>query len=719
MPEITAVQRCKEYYENVYQNELVRLQKPHLALDECIQHFLDQRPSNGKKYNNKDRAIAFASSSFLHDIGAVTSAKLVSFALAKVLQSEDAITQDQLSSLASNTPDVLRWAIRYSRLFTRENSVLWQHLKANHHDDREWDKFFYVCNELNAVLKPFQSRIDDIEAKLSPLNLISFFSYLSVLAYENLMDEAQLERHQHIYHRIVLNRLKRSSPQDFAITEMSIAKSLKSHLSPIIFPSSDSDAHCQENLTLFSELIYATGELLDYEDSLNWFSFDEECGYTDQPFRSVIFNTSDQGSVEWQKTNKKLRLLWNYWLKRAVDELIIRGLHDIQIGKPENHDLNQLAYIKAIRSELMLKEVYGLPEKLETDLGVQIDLFKFMLFAELNSVFFQQDYIDEFKSIYAANGSLFQSLSMLAFNGLVNGNQNRFPMTWSTVENKMNGLIGWSVSSEFPLGNKNITKAIIDSWTVDLKTLACDNATIIPRLNERPYYKIGSYLFQFPWVVGLQNNANAAVNNLRRVGARRKNVQKETNQIEQLVGELLRQKGMNVVCGYHPRFAEGQENPGEIDVIAYADGVFLLIEVKSGYIRSSRQEAWLHKTGSLRKAAWQLRRKEVALKEALLSDSDLRSRFKYQQNELPSIFKSWIVDTSLEFDGQKIDGYLVTALETMIIALRDEKPFLNDFDALTADDELDVSISSLYSNSFSIKEFIRIIESGQVWNELI
>ncbi len=145
----------------------------------------------------------------------------------------------------------------------------------------------------------------------------------------------------------------------------------------------------------------------------------------------------------------------------------------------------------------------------------------------------------------------------------------------------------------------------------------------------------------------------------------------------------------------------------------------LLIEVKSGYIRSSRQEAWLHKTGTLRKAAWQLRRKEASLKDALLSDSELRSRLKYQENELPPIFKSWIVDTSLEFDGKEIDGYLVTALETMIIALRDEKSFLNDFDELPADDELDVSISSLYSNSFSINEFIQVIESGKVWNELI
>ncbi|MBB6055503.1 NERD domain-containing protein [Tolumonas osonensis] len=718
MSDVTAVQRCKEYYENVYQTELKRLQMSHLALDECIQHFLDQRPANGKKYSNKDRAVAFASSSFLRDIEAISSAKRASLALAKVLQYDDAISHDQLDFLASNTPDVLRWAIRFSKLFTRENSALWLYLKVDRRE-REWDKFFYVCNELNAVLKPFQNRIDELEAKLSSLNIISFFSYLSVLAYDALTKNEQLERHQKIYQRIVLNRLQKSTPQDFAITEMSIAISLKTDLSPIIFPSSDISLHCKENLALFSELIYATGELLDYENSANWFSFDEECGYTDQSFRPVIFNTSNQRAIEWEQTNKKLRLLWNYWMKRAIDELIIRGLHDHQFGLAENQELNQLAYIKAIRSELMLKEVYGFADKLETDSGIHIDLFKFMLFAELNSVFFQKDYIDEFKSIYEANGSLFQSLSMLAFNGLVNGMQNRFPMTWSTVENKVNGLVGWSVSPEFPSGNKNITKAIIDSWTVDLKELASHNSTIIPRLNERPYYKIGSYLFQFPWVVGHQNNANSAVNNLRRVGARRKGVKKETNRIEQNISELLRQKGMNVVCGYNPKFAVGQENPGEIDVIAYADGVLLLIEVKSGYIRSSRQEAWLHKTSTLRKAAWQLCRKENALKEAVLVDTALREQLNFQQDELPQMLKSWIVDTSLEFDGKEIDGYLVTSLETMIIALRDEKSFLNDFEEIAEDDTPSESYASLYQQSFSITEFIRIIESGRVWQGLI
>ena len=711
------IQRCKDYYENVYQMELDRLHEPQLALDECIQHFLDQRPTN-KKLSNRDRATAFVSSCFLRDVDAVLSAKKVSLALSKVLQYDDAISHEQLDFLATNVPDVLRWAIRYSKFFTREKSELWLYLKFSQ-KNRDWDKFFYVCNELTGVLKPFQAMIEDIEVQLSSLSLIDFLSYLSVLAYEGLsFDANESERLWKIYHRIVINRIQKCSDKDFAITEMDIAKSLKKNLSPIIFPSPGITKHCAENLDRFAQLIYAMGELLDYEGSIHWFCFDEECDYTDMPFQSVIFNKSEQGNIEWRSTNKKLRLLWNYWMNRAVDEFINRGLYTHQFGLAENHELNQLAVIKAIRSELMLKEVYGFSDKLETDTGIHIDVFMFMLFAELNSVFFQKDYIEEFKKIYETNGNLYQSLSMLAFNGLANGMQNRFPMTWSTVERKVNGLVGWSVCQEFPNGNKNITKAIIDSWTVDLKDLVSGNSSLIPRLNERQYYKIGSYLFQFPWVVGLQNNANSAVNNLRRFGARRKGVMKETNLIELNFGEQLRLKGMSVVCGYEPKF-DGNENPGEVDIIAYVDDVLLLIEVKSGYIRSSTQEAWLHKTNTLRKAVWQLQRKEIAVKDALLSDGQLRQRLNFDQSVLPATFKSWIVDTSLEFDGQMIDGYHVASLETALIALRDEVSFLQNFEELDENSKLLETETSLYSGAFNIREFINIIESGKIWDGLI
>ena len=146
-------------------------------------------------------------------------------------------------------------------------------------------------------------------------------------------------------------------------------------------------------------------------------------------------------------------------MQRAIDELINRGLYAYQIGSAENNEMNPLAYTKAIRSELMLKEVYGFSDELETDAGVHVDLFMFMLSAELNSVFFWKDYVSEFRAIYGNNDSLCESLSILAFNGLV----------------------GWSVSQAFPKGNKNITKTIIEAWTVDLKELEGFQSSLYPQ----------------------------------------------------------------------------------------------------------------------------------------------------------------------------------------------------------------------------------------------
>lgn len=401
-------------------------------------------------------------------------------------------------------------------------------------------------------------------------------------------------------------------------------------------------------------------------------------------------------------------------MTRGINEFISRGLHIQKIGLVENNELNKLAFIKAIRSELMLKEVYGFSDTIETNSGIHINTFMFMLFAELTSVFFQNDFIDEFKILYKNTGCTYKSLSMLAFNGILNGMQNRFPMTWAKIDDKINKLTCWSVNETFPNGNEIITRAIIETWSVDLKSLN-NNPSLIPRLNERPYYKIGNYLFQFPWVMGLQNNAHSAINNFRRIGNKRTGLLNETRQIEKNIADQLRLKNISVVCGYQPERSEN-EDPGEIDIIAYADGILLLIEVKSGYIRSSKKEAWLHKNGALRKASWQLQRKSIAVKEALLSDEHLREQLNLTNKETHQTFKSWIIDTSLEFDGQSIDGYFVTSLETLLIALRDEKSMLLDIDKTNEDIPRN---GSLYRDSFTMREFIDIIEFGKVWHGLI
>lgn len=193
-----------------------------------------------------------------------------------------------------------------------------------------------------------------------------------------------------------------------------------------------------------------------------------------------------------------------------------------------------------------------------------------------------------------------------------------------------------------------------------------------PRLYERPFYKIGRYSFQFPWVTALQNNLTAAVNNLRRVGQRRPAMRSETECIEHTLAEALRTRGFQVVVGYQPQ-TNGDLDAGEVDLLCHLDGFVLLIEVKSGFIRSTQHEVWLHRTNTLRKAARQLKRKRPAVLQALLFDQVLRSELGMRDKDRPTNLHSWVVDTSVEFDGDRVDEFKVVSREVLEVVLRDEK----------------------------------------------
>lgn len=297
-------------------------------------------------------------------------------------------------------------------------------------------------------------------------------------------------------------------------------------------------------------------------------------------------------------------------------------------------------------------------------------------------------------------------------NGLLTG-ENRFPMTWSEEQEKIRRITGWTVCEEHPKGSADSAKAILTFWTSDLKALSQQlkqqPRTPAPRLYEKPFYKIGRYSFQFPWVGAQQNNLTAAINNLRRVNARRADMQAETHRVELVLAEGLRQRGFAVEVGYRPLATE-EDDAGEVDLICHRDGVLLLLEVKSGYIRSTTHEVWLHRTNTLRKAAWQLRRKQVAVLSALMTDQGLRTRLGYHGLEPETDMRAWIVDTSIELDGQFVDGFRVVSREALEVILRDEKYLLRPMD------ELDEGArDSLFPDVFTADRFIAAVESDELW----
>lgn len=702
--------RCKQHYESIYEKNLPELSKGS-ALDESLHHFLDQRP-NGKSTSARDRATGLALAFFWLDVDAVAESKLASLALARVLHFDNAISVDVLLKLASIAPDALRWAIRYSKLFERMESPLWLALCSELEQD-DWQVFFGVCKRLLDQLKPFDELINSAEKELEHLSLLELFSYLSVLGYQELGQDVSGDRWK-IYNRIILRKLETCSQESFRLTESRLGQSLKKHLTPIIFPESPVEdiAQSRANLEWLAVLIAATQERIDYEGSINWFCFDSECRYQLKPGKSVIYNESEVGTTLWQRTEQKSELLWHYWMNRAVQAFVTSEMAEKTIGSPGNHELNQLAYIKAIRSEMQLQQIYGLGDKISLTDDTQVELHHLLLASELTSVFFQSQFIQPFQEYFRESGDIGYALGRLAIDGMLSG-ENRFPMTWSGEKEKVDRIKGWTVSEKYPQGSATAAKAILKFWTCDLKELSqqimLSPRAPTPRLCEQPFCKIGPYSFQLPWVGAQQNNLTAAINNLRRANPRRIDTQAETQRVELALADSFRKRGFVVEVGYRPLASE-EDDAGEVDLICHQDGVLLLIEVKSGYIRSTRHEVWLHRTNTLRKAARQLRRKRAAVKKALLTDQGLRFRLGYQGMYPETELRAWIVDTSIELDGQLVDGFKVVSREALEVVLRDEKHLLQSLDQL--DEECR---GSLFPDGFTADRLVAVVESDELW----
>lgn len=98
-------ERCRQHYQSVYERNQPKISKGH-ALDECLHHFLDQRPA-GKSLSAIDRATGLASAVCWLDAQAVASSELASLTLSRVLHFDHALSVDLLLHPASHNPDTL------------------------------------------------------------------------------------------------------------------------------------------------------------------------------------------------------------------------------------------------------------------------------------------------------------------------------------------------------------------------------------------------------------------------------------------------------------------------------------------------------------------------------------------------------------------------------------------------------------------------------------
>jgi len=707
--------------------------------------YLDNKPvRNGKpSINTAYRNAEFWASLFLWELPTecLESQPLV-LALARYLSQQQIANFELIQHIANVAPEAVRRAVRYSGIVLRQDSDRWKEIeRIAVTDAAEFGELVQICHTFNHA---HHIRLDKVElhsrllADISPLELLI---YASLYGFEHLVPKISNSASQEdgsendtqnawdAINDILIWKLRNCDESDFQLTEDVIGRSLREHLSPFLFPSPELPIIRNDLYSAFGDLIDAQLELNSFlERSVDAFCYDDNIRFEYAGTELVIAELNGAGRGAWKNNGEKLARLHNYWFYRAMDEFVVSGMATQQIGSSENHNENQIAFIKTIRTKLQLTEVYGLNESILADTGLQVDVFQALLSLELMTAFYIKDYVCPYAVHLRETGHWRSALATLAMGGMMQPiPQNRLPISFSERVTKIESIRPWTVSKSFPQGLAKTAEAILDFWTNDLsglsKQIRSGQSALIPELHERPMLKMGRYFLQLPWVVAMQNNSNAAINNLRRIGARRAEAREETDRIEQRLGKSLENRGFNVLLNYHPAKFE-EDNPGEIDVICALDGHILVLEIKSTYMRRSLKEAWLHKTTTLRKAGLQLCRKLKAVRLALIYDEDIVSSLGFKSADEVQSIQGWIVDTCIEHDHERFNGFLKVSLEEVLIALRDDRHLLNNPLGMSSNQEINIdkidlrgtiSSSTLYPNGFSGKRFIEVIENQSIW----
>ena len=471
----------------------------------------------------------------------------------------------------------------------------------------------------------------------------------------------------------------------------------------------------------FQDLMAAQIEMLEFVSrSLHAFCWDDGIRFERRGDRLEIVETDPAARAAWERNTRKLWQLQGYWMDRAVDAFAHSDMAHQRIGRPENEDDNRAAWIKALATQMRLNEVYGVGEQVSLEGGRSVNLFQALLAQELTAIFFLRDYIGVFAAHAQTEGHWRTALGRLALQGLLEGMQNRLPFTWSDRTAKVRRITGWTVTPEQPQGSVASAQAILDFWCYDMvalgERLGRDEPCLHPRLFERSVLQFGHAYVQLPWIAAFQSNGHAAINNLRRLGARRAETREETRRIEAHLAAALQARGFSVVLNWQP--PDDLREAGEVDVLAARDGHLFVFELKSTFVRQSVQDAWQHVATTLRKAGRQLVRKQAAVLGVLAGDMALQSALGLPEPPALERVHAWIVDTSIEGDHCFFSGCLKLSLEDILIALRDDRQHLFEGQVWTQAEELPLhSQVSLYPAGFDAVHFVNVVQSQAVWGE--
>ena len=740
----------RNYYDDLAARALGNGLPLDVAVERAASAYLDGKPATqGKrKLTRNERDSLFWLSRTVKDCPTnVWATESMVLALAQYLGQESLAVQGLIDAVARIAPDALIRAVRYSGLVLNQQSPRRTELTLAGTSSPDVGE---LCRLLDIFDLAHRMRVATLQVekyRLIDLSAFEFLVYASLYAFKcfvgkeiaamkaGVATESSTELAWYAINDLLAWKLETAGESSLKLTDESIGKSLARHLRPILFDEGRGGAsEAVQNFHAFHALVDAQIELNEFiSRSADAFSYNDSFKFVRHEDRLEIMEVDQAARTAWQNDGQKLRRLHDYWFHRAMDAFVEQVAADPglwEIGRQENADSNRMAWLRALQARLRLQEVYGIPNAVKTDSGEFVDLFQALLSLNLMSAFFERDFLLAFADRIASTGNWCAALQHMTMEGLLNGMQNRFPITWSGREEKITNITGWTVTKSQPKGSPRMASAILDFWTYDMAVMAARlkqrEPGLQPHLFERPVLKFGSTLVQLPWIVGMQNNSTAAINNLRRLGSWRGKVQEETQRIEASLASALESRGFRVLLNWQPSREGALDDPGEVDVIATRDGHLFVLEVKSTFIRTSQREAWVHATRTLRKAGLQLHRKVEAVLRASKGDSDFPLAIGSDDGQRIEHHHGWIVDTSIERDHQHFSGFLKISVEEMLIALRDDRHLLKDLsEFLTAPPETtemhdqgqEHDKTTMYPDGFNAKRFVEILETGVVWDE--
>ncbi|MEF9978154.1 MAG: hypothetical protein RR969_03885 [Thermomonas sp.] len=719
------------YYETSYTQAKAAGLTDSLAAALAADAFLDGKPAG--KATASERLAAFWSSTFIRELPQQAwTHESLRLALARYLAQDAMEVPGLVAHLASHAPDALQWAARHSGLVSWQVSPRFREIEAlatSHPDEfAEFVRIFFIFRQAR---EERVAEVDRFRAPLAGLTPLELLAYASLYAFEHIVP-AQLEpsavgtgcdislqvRWDAIEETLAW-KLRTCDARDLKLDDASIGGSLRTHLMPFLLLSPQEPPR-RDLYAAFSALIETQVELQEFDArSAEAFSFDDSIRFARRGDVLEIDEIDPEARVRWQRMEQKSLRLHGYWLQRGLQALSESPELQARIH-PANFDIHAIATAKALASWLCLQEVYGVEARVDTGSGAQVDMFNALMSIELMTAFYNTDFMLPFREALDQCGHPWRALGMLAMSGFAQG-ENRLPLTWSERVVKIARITPWTASRDRPQGHPRAAEAILDFWSSDWEALAqrlrAGEAGLRPRLQELPILKLGRHTVQLPWMQALQNNRVAAINNLRRLGQRREQVRGETGRIEQRLGEVFAGRGFKVLVSHLlPVSPEAGAQVEEIDLLCARDGCLLVLELKSTYVRRSMKDAWLHRTTTLRKAGRQLRRKVAAVHRRLALDAELSRALGLPDDTTPSVV-GWIVDTSIECDRERFEGFLKLSLEEVLVTLRDEGHLLHGLSGLLQG-EVPVP-DSLYPAGFNAAGFIDAVESGVVWGDSI